>query len=109
MTFSETIAIDGPAGSGKSTIGNMLANRLDYTFVDSGQIYRAVAKQVLLSGVNPSDEEAVVQVVSTGRLKIQVAQKNGRPIILLGEQDIADLNLHDQEINLAVPVVAAYF
>ena len=46
-TYVETIAIDGPAGSGKSTIGPILAEKLDYLFVDTGLLYRAITAQTL--------------------------------------------------------------
>ena len=58
----ETIAIDGPAGSGKSTIGQALAARLHYAMVDTGLIYRLVARAVLDSAVDPDDMEAVLKV-----------------------------------------------
>ena len=56
----ETIAIDGPAGSGKSTIGQALAVRLHYAMVDTGLIYRLVARGVLDAGVDPDDRDAVI-------------------------------------------------
>ncbi len=55
----ETIAIDGPAGSGKSTIGQALAARLNYAMVDTGLIYRLVARGVLDDGIDPDDRPAV--------------------------------------------------
>ena len=58
----ETIAIDGPAGSGKSTIGQALATRLNYAMVDTGLIYRLVARGVLDSAADPDDREAVLKV-----------------------------------------------
>ena len=68
MVRPETIAIDGPAGSGKSTIGQALATRLHYAMVDTGLIYRLVARGVLDSGTDPDDWEAVLEV-SIGVLK----------------------------------------
>lgn len=53
------IAIDGPAGSGKSTIGRALAERLGLTYLDTGAMYRAVAFVALGSGLDPDDEQAV--------------------------------------------------
>lgn len=54
-----TVAIDGPAGAGKSTVSKRLADRLGYALVDTGAIYRAVALLVSRAGVNPNDAEAV--------------------------------------------------
>lgn len=53
------IAIDGPAASGKSTIGHILAERVGYLFFDSGIMYRAVTAAALLRGIDPNDAEAV--------------------------------------------------
>jgi len=53
------IAIDGPAASGKSTIGNLIANKLGYISLDTGIMYRAVAFQALQEGVNVFDDDAV--------------------------------------------------
>lgn len=54
------VAIDGPAGSGKSTVAKMLAKRLAFTHIDTGALYRGVALLALRAGVNPDDEQAVV-------------------------------------------------
>lgn len=51
-----TIAIDGPAGAGKSTIGRLLAERLGYLFLDTGAMYRAVALAALRRGISPTNE-----------------------------------------------------
>ncbi|HLG13680.1 MAG TPA: (d)CMP kinase [Blastocatellia bacterium] len=56
------IAIDGPAGSGKSTLGRGLARRLDLLYVDSGAVYRAVGWRALYSGVSLDDGPAVAQI-----------------------------------------------
>lgn len=53
------IAIDGPAASGKSTIGYLLADRLGFLYLDTGSMYRAMTLAVLLKGINPLDETAV--------------------------------------------------
>lgn len=59
MPQPSTIAIDGPAASGKSTIGGLLAERLGYLFLDTGAMYRALTLEVLCAGVDVQDEEAV--------------------------------------------------
>lgn len=60
MTQALTVAIDGPAASGKTTLGELLARRLDYLFLDTGCMYRAVTLAVLRAGIDPNDEPAVV-------------------------------------------------
>ena len=54
-----TIAIDGPAGAGKSTVARLLAQRLDYLYVDSGAMYRAVALAALRAGAADEDVDEI--------------------------------------------------
>jgi len=59
------IAIDGPTGAGKSTVGKALAKRLGYLYIDTGAMYRAVALKVKESAIEPKDEVALSQLVSS--------------------------------------------
>ena len=104
----ETIAIDGPAGSGKSTIGQALATRLNYAMVDTGLIYRLVARGVLDSAVDPDDREAVVKV-STGVLRgVEVARTDTGGVIKVGGRPLSELRLHSDDITRTVPRVARF-
>ena len=104
----ETIAIDGPAGSGKSTIGQALAVRLRYAMVDTGLIYRLVARGVLDAGVDPDDREAVLGV-SVGVLKdVEVATTNTDGVIKVAGRPLSELRLHTDDITRTVPRVARY-
>jgi CMP/dCMP kinase len=104
----ETIAIDGPAGSGKSTIGQALAVRLHYAMVDTGLIYRLVARGVLDAGVDPDDREAVLGV-SVGVLKdVEVARTDTGGVIKVAGRPLSELRLHADDITRTVPRVARY-
>ena len=59
------IAIDGPAGAGKSTVGRALAARLGLEYLDTGAMYRAVASAALRRGISVTDEEAVAELART--------------------------------------------
>ncbi len=59
------IAIDGPAGSGKSTVAKLVATRLGFHYLDTGAMYRAIAFQALASGVSPSDEAGVTRIAES--------------------------------------------
>ncbi len=65
------IAIDGPAGSGKSTVARSLAGRLSLAHLDTGAMYRAVAHAVLAGGVDPDDGDAVTRVAEQARLEFE--------------------------------------
>jgi cytidylate kinase len=105
---AETIAIDGPAGSGKSTIGQALATRLNYAMVDTGLIYRLVARGVLDGGVDPDDREAVLNV-SIGVLKdVEVARTDTGGVIKVAGRPLSELRLHADDITRTVPRVARF-
>ena len=104
----ETIAIDGPAGSGKSTIGQALATRLNYAMVDTGLIYRLVARGVLDSAVDPEDREAVLKI-SAGVLKdVEVARTETGGVIKVAGRPLSEVRLHTDDITRTVPRVARF-
>lgn len=80
------IAIDGPAGAGKSTVAQKLAVRLGLAYVDSGATYRAAALKVLESGVPLEDEEAIIRVVASADIRFVPHQP--RPQVLLDGRDV---------------------
>lgn len=65
------VAIDGPAGSGKSTVARLVAERLHFTHVDTGAMYRALTLKVLKSGVPVEDESRVGRIVSTAEIELE--------------------------------------
>ena len=94
------IAIDGPAGSGKSTVAQAVANRLGLEYLDTGSMYRAVAFAVLRAGGDPADEDFAAAVART----IDVRVAAGR--VLVDGVD-ATVEIRTRSVNRAVSVVAA--
>src|SRR6266567_2849443 len=67
MTIPDTITIDGPAGAGKSTLGELLAHRLGYLYFDTGVMYRALTWAALGHSVDPGAEQRDAAAVGGGR------------------------------------------
>ena len=83
------IAIDGPAGSGKSTTAKLLAERMGYTYLDTGAMYRAVALFALRNGVSFEDTNAMEQIAAKVKIEFRSEGDKGQLIFLNGE-DVSD-------------------
>ncbi|MGH9119851.1 MAG: (d)CMP kinase [Acidimicrobiales bacterium] len=94
------IAIDGPAGSGKSTVARLVADRLELDYLDTGAMYRGVAFAALNYGVDPADADEVADL--TRRLEITV----GPDGVVVGGVD-ATIEIRGPEVTRAVSIVAA--
>jgi cytidylate kinase len=83
------IAIDGPAGSGKSTVARGLARRLGFTYLDSGAMYRAVTLAALGNGVDLADGEALGRIAAEA--DIELRERDGDNVqVLLAGRDVSD-------------------
>lgn len=83
------IAIDGPAGSGKTTIGRMLAARLHYALVDTGLFYRAVTVEARRRGIAPDDVSRLVNMVRRLRIDINTSPESVRgPLVEVDGRDV---------------------
>jgi cytidylate kinase len=80
------IAIDGPAGAGKSTIASRLARKLGYANLESGAMYRALALKAILSDVSFDDETALVKLAGDSRIQLEPTSTGNR--VLLGGTDV---------------------
>ena len=108
--YPTTITIDGPAASGKTTIGYQLAEKLGYIFLDTGVMYRAVTLAALNQAVDPQDEAAVVEVAKTLDFKIQPekAHEDGRHYTVWVNGEDATWEIRKAEVNKNVSAVSAY-
>ena len=104
-----TITIDGPAASGKSTIGKMLADRLDYVYLDTGAMYRAVTWAALAQEILIKDEPGVAALAE--RLCIEVLRpgvEDGRAYTVLADGQDITWQIRQPEVDMGVSPVSAY-
>jgi cytidylate kinase len=104
-----TIAIDGPAAAGKSTIGFELAKRLGYLYFDTGVMYRAVTWAALQQGIDISDETAITAL--SQKLKIDVqppTQNDGRQYTVLADGQDITWAIRETDVEAGVSPVSAY-
>ncbi len=103
------IAIDGPAASGKSTLGRRLADSLGYLFFDTGVMYRAVTWRVLQAGTDIRDEVAVTALAEEVSVDVRPASKSdGRSCDVIVDGRDLTWELRHPEVDSTVSVVAAY-
>ena len=99
------VAVDGPAGSGKSTVAKEIAKALGILYIDTGAMYRTVGMACLKKGIDPADEGAVV--ASLDELDMKIFPEAGGQRILLDGEDITS-RIRTEEIGKAASSVAAY-
>jgi CMP/dCMP kinase len=98
------VAIDGPAGVGKSTVAKQLASRLGYLYLDTGALYRAVAWATLQNGHDPADADAIAGLLP--KLSIQMQFKNETVRVSVNGKDVSG-ELRTPAVSSAASVVSA--
>jgi cytidylate kinase len=109
MAFPKTIAVDGPAASGKSTLGKRVAESLGYLFFDTGVMYRAITWVALRSGTDISDELAITALAENTPIDIEsptIDDGRGYDVMVQG-QDIT-WEIRSPNVDANVSVVSAY-
>ena len=105
MSRRIVVAIDGPAGSGKSTTAREVANRLGYLYLDTGAMYRALGLSLLSSGRNPDDERQASACAREMEIEFDVGEGSQR--ILVDGEDVTDL-IRTPEVSDAASRVAVH-
>ena len=106
MAKTYSIAIDGPAGAGKSTIARALAKELGYYYVDTGAIYRTVAYFMDLLGISPKDVDGVERYIDELTIEIEYDEEGVQHMIMNG-MDVSD-DIRTQDISQKASLVSAH-
>ncbi len=102
--YAKQIAIDGPAGAGKSTVAKAVARDLNYLYIDTGAMYRAIAWAALQEGIAVDDAKALGELAAKCQIKLQNDQDKYR--VFLNDEDISEGIRRPEVGNAASPVSA---
>ena len=105
MKKTYNIAIDGPAGAGKSTIARLVAGKLGFVYVDTGAMYRAMALYFLRKGFDLKDEEKVGG--ACGEISVDIRYEDGEQQVLLNGENVSGL-IRTEEVGNAASAVSVY-
>lgn len=100
-----SIAIDGPAGAGKSTIAKRIAEQLQFIYVDTGAMYRALAIYFLDSNINPEDESAINEACKN--VSVCIAYENGVQQVILNDVNVTG-RLRNEEVGTMASKTSIY-
>lgn len=99
------IAIDGPAGAGKSSIAKLVAKEMSFIYVDTGAMFRAMAYYFLTNGIDTTDEQAVND--SCGNIDIRIEYQDGEQHLFLNGKDVSG-EIRREEVGKNASVIAPY-
>ncbi|MDR7810729.1 (d)CMP kinase [Lacrimispora sp.] len=99
------IAIDGPAGAGKSTIARSVAEKLHFVYVDTGAMYRAMALHFLRNGIPSDDEERISK--SAEEVNVTISYENGMQQVILNGENVSGL-IRTEEVSAMASAVSVY-
>lgn len=97
------IAIDGPAGAGKSTVAQIVGQRLNYTYIDTGAMYRAIAWKVLQDGLAVNDTASIINIAHS--ITINLAYVDGKTKVFVDEYDVT-AEIRNPSVSSIVPEIA---
>ncbi|TDP90501.1 cytidylate kinase [Labedaea rhizosphaerae] len=98
------VALDGPSGTGKSTVARRLAGKLGAGYLDTGAMYRAITVAVLRAGVDPSDDDAVAAIAE--RTDLHIGDSPAAAQVRIGDDDVT-VEIRGPEVTLNVSAVSA--
>jgi CMP/dCMP kinase len=104
LTKKYVVTVDGPAGSGKSTVGRLLAQKLSYVYLDTGALYRALALKVRMANLSPDNREKIAALC--GSTTVALRERDGATRIQLDGEDVTEL-IRTPEISMLASTISA--
>lgn len=98
------VAIDGPAGAGKSSVAQRVAQALGYRYLDTGALYRALAWKAIRRGLRPQDTRYIIEMAR--ETQVELRQQDGEQRVLVDGQDVTEAIRTPEVANLASPISA---
>ncbi|RKD25683.1 cytidylate kinase [Ammoniphilus oxalaticus] len=99
------IAIDGPAGAGKSTVAQLVAKQLGFTYIDTGAMYRALTWLAIEQQVSPEDEQALLKLLDASAISLE--QQSHGQLVLIGNREVTN-EIRRPEVTRHVSAVAKH-
>jgi len=103
--MSLIVAIDGPAGAGKSTIAKGLASKLGAIYVDTGAMYRAIGLYALRNNIDKNNEEAVVGALES--INVSIVFEDGQQVVMLNGENVNGL-IRTEEVGMMASAISGY-
>jgi len=100
----EIVAIDGPAGAGKSTVAKLVAERLHYFYIDTGAMYRALTLKALREKVNFNNKNALIALSKKADIQLK-RDKKGKLRVFLDGEDVTQ-KIRDKEVNFYISILS---
>lgn len=94
------IAIDGPAAAGKSTVAKIVAEKLNFIYIDTGAMYRALTFKAINQGLDFTDEESLLDILLNTKIEL-ISDENGQRVILDGKDVTEEIRYHDVSRNVS--------
>ena len=103
MTKKYVVTVDGPAGSGKSTVGRLLAQRLSYVYLDTGALYRAMALKIQAAGLSHGDREKIAALCASTAIALR--ERDGATRVMLDGKDVTEF-IRTPEISMLASTIS---
>ena len=101
----KSIAIDGPAGAGKSTIARKVAEKLSFIYVDTGAMYRSMALYFLRNGISPEEEEKIAEACQD--IEVSISYQDGEQQVILNGENVNGL-IRTEEVSMMTSNTSKY-